>query len=115
MTARRIAASVCFVAAVALVWVAALTPLRAAEIEELDAEAQELGEAWRDASENLLEESEERDRLLAESNAAFSAARDLEPPLGPAQAIGFALLALAGGVALWPSREPAADHTVREH
>ncbi len=103
MTARRIAAAACFAAALALLWVAALTPLRSAEIDALDAEAQRLGEAWAEGTDSLLDSDAESERLLRESNEAFSAARDLEPPLAPLQALGFALLATAGGVALWPS------------
>lgn len=102
VTARRIAAASCFVAALALVWVAALTPLRSAEIAELDAEAQRLGVEWAEATDSLLDENAESQRLLRESNEAFAAARDLEPPLDPLQALGFGLLAVAGGVALWP-------------
>lgn len=107
MTARQIAASLLFLVAAGLLWVAVLTPLRADAIAEFDAEAQRLGEEWRDAGEDLLDENEERARLLEASNDAFSQARDLEPPLGPVQAIGFALIAIAGGVALWPSNRDA--------
>lgn len=103
MTARRIAASLLLLVAAGFLWIAVLTPLRSDAIAEFDAEAQRLGEEWRDAGEDLLDENEERDRLLEASNAAFERARDLEPPLGPIQAIGFALIAVAGGVALWPS------------
>lgn len=103
MTPRRIAASVLFVVAAGLVWAALLTPLRSAEIAELDAEAQRLGEAWNEATDSLLDSNEESERLLRESNEAFTAARDLEPPLDPFQALGGALLTIAGGIALWPT------------
>lgn len=109
MTARQIAASLLVLVAAGFLWVAALTPLRADAIAEFDAEAQRLGEQWRDAGEDLLDENEERDRLLEASNAAFEQARDLEPPIGPIQATGFALIALAGGVALWPSSRDTED------
>lgn len=98
MTARRIAAAACFLVALVLAGVAALTPLRSTAIAELDAEAQRLGEAWAASTDD-----EESERLLRESNDAFAAARDLEPPLAPLRALGFGLLAVAGGVALWPT------------
>ena len=103
MTARRIVASLLFLVAAGLVWVALLTPLRSAEIAERDAEAQRLAEAWNEATDSLLDSNEESERLLRESNEAFAAARDLEPPLDPLQALGGALLAVAGGIALWPT------------
>ena len=109
MTARQIAASLLFLVAAGFVWIAALTPLRADAIAEFDAEAQRLGEEWRDAGDGLLDENEERDQLLQASNDAFTQARDLEPPLGPGQAIGFSLIALAGGVALWPNSRAAEE------
>lgn len=101
MTARRTAAVACFLAALVLTGVAALTPLRSSEIAELDAEAQRLGEAWAASTDS----DGESERLLRESNEAFAAARDLEPPLDPLRALGFGLLAVAGGVALWPTPE----------
>lgn len=109
MTVRHIAALVLFVVAAGFVWVALLTPLRAAEIAELDAEAQRLGEEWNQVttsggSGNLLSTDERAQQLLEQSNEAFAAARDLEPPLDPLQALGAALLAVAGGVAVWPPR-----------
>lgn len=114
MTARRIAALAAFTVAVGLCWVALLTPLRSAEIAALDAEAQRLGEEWNEVttsggSGNLLSADEEAQRLLEESNEAYAAARDLEPPLDPLEALGGALLAVATGVALWPTRTGSPD------
>ena len=109
MTARRLAAAVCFAAALVLLGVAALTPLRAGSVAELDAEAQRLGEEWAAAT-----DADESARLLRESNEAFARARDLEPPLAPLRALGFALLAVAGGVALWPSARSEPDDALPE-
>ncbi len=105
MTLRRVAATACLLVALALVAVAALTPLRAADVAALDAEAQQLGADWAAAT----DDPDEAARLLRESNAAYAAARDLEPPVGPLRALGLGLLALAGGVALWPPRDDRDD------
>jgi hypothetical protein len=114
VTARRIAAIALFCVTAGLAWIALLTPLRSNEIAELDAEAQRLGEEWNEVSTsggsgNLLGGDDERARELQESNQAYAAARDLEPPLDPLQALGGALLAASGGIALWPGRSDRSD------
>lgn len=101
MDLPRAGALLLFAAAAALLVVAALTPLRAGQIAELDAEALRLGQEWQEAS------GEERTSLLKESNEAYAAARALEPPLAPLTAIGGALLLAAAGMALWPSADGA--------
>lgn len=107
MTARRGAALLLAAVAATLVGVALLTPLRASEIAALDAEAQELGEEWNRATVeddgNLLSTNERAQELLEQSNEAYAAARALEPPLAPTQALGLALLAAAAGIAVWPT------------
>lgn len=101
MTARRIAAGLAVVAALGLLVVALLTPLRADRIAALDAEADRLGREWTQDQGNTA--------LVRESNEYFDRARALEPPLAPAVAVGGALLAAALAVGLWPGR-PAGDH-----
>lgn len=96
MTARRIASVLLLAVAVALLWVAALTPLRSAEIAALDAEAERIGREWA--------EDQGNEDLVRESNQAYNAARALEPPLGPLTALGAALLFGAAGAAIWPGR-----------
>ena len=104
MTARRTGSLLLFAVAVALLAVAALTPLRAGEIAELDAEAERIGRLWA--------EDQGNEALAQESNEFHDRARDLEPPLGPVSALGGALLFGAAGTALWPSRR--ADETSAE-
>jgi hypothetical protein len=101
--ARRATALLLFIVAAGFVWIAALTPLRSAEIAELDAEARQLGEEWAARPGNLSGEDEQAERLVRESNERFREARALEPPLDPIAALGAGLLAVSGGVALWPS------------
>lgn len=109
-TARRTAAVLLFVVTLGFLWVAALTPLRSAEIAELDAEARQLGEEWAARPGNISGEDEEAQRLVRESNERFREARALEAPLDPIAALGGGLLALSGGIALWPrSRGEAPD------
>lgn len=100
MTVRHIAALLLFAAAAALVAVAALTPIRAGEIADLDAEAERIGRLWAEDQGNQA--------LARESNEFHDAARDLEPPLGVLPALGGALLFGAAGMALWPTRQAAA-------
>ena len=108
MTARRIAAIVLFAITAGFLWVALLTPLRSAEVAALDAEAQRLGEAWVEATEeDLLSTSPEVEQLLLESNESFAEARALEAPMAPLAALGSGLIAAAAGIALWPSRPRA--------
>ena len=97
MTARRIASLLLFAVAAALLVVAALTPLRAGEIAELDAEAERIGRLWTEDQGNAA--------LARESNEFYDAARDLEPPLGLLPALGSALLFGSAGIALWPARD----------
>lgn len=101
MTARRVAAVLLLAVAAALLWIAALTPLRSAEIAALDAEAERIGREWTQDQGN--------EELVRQSNEAYDAARALEPPLGPLTALGAALLFGAAGAATWPGRrDPSA-------
>lgn len=108
-TARRAAAALLLIVTVGFLWVAALTPLRSAEIAELDAEALRLGQEWADNPNNISAEDDEAEQLRIESNERFAQARALEPPLDPIAALGGGLLALSGAIALWPSRSSDAD------
>lgn len=100
MTARRVAAVLLLTAAAGLLWIAVLTPLRSAEIDALDAEAERIGREWAQDQGN--------EDLVHASNEAYDAARALEPPLGPLTALGAALLFGAAGAAVWPGRRDAA-------
>jgi hypothetical protein len=101
MSARRTAAAIAVVIALGFLVVAALTPLRADRVAELDARAYELGQQWAQDQGN--------DALAQESNEFFDRARALEAPLAPTTALGAALLALAVGSALRPGRGATED------
>ncbi len=96
MTVRRTLSVLALIGVAAMLFLAALTPLRSSQIGELDAEARRLGEQWTQDQGN--------EALAIESNEFYNEARALEPPLEPIVALGIAMLLGAVAVAAWPKR-----------
>lgn len=94
VTARRALSALALLGVVAMLFIAALTPLRSAEITALDAEARRLGEQWTQDQDN--------EALAIESNEFYEQARALDPPLDAVVALGIAMLLGAVAVAAWP-------------
>lgn len=96
MTARKLVALVAAVAAALTLVVAVGAYVR---VRQLDAEADRIGRLWTQDQGNS--------QLVAESNAAFQAARAIEDglPLAPVGLAGVGMLGVAVAVAAWPSRE----------